>query len=347
MRDGSSASRRHEPPRVLVIPGDGIGPEVTSAALRVLRGVSASCGISLELRVAEAGDSAARKLGTPLPEEVLRLATGWADAVLKGPVGETAGDVVIPLRRAVGAYANLRPARSLPGTRPAAEMDVLIVRENLEDVYSGIEWEVPGAAFAVKVVTEAETRRVARLAARLAAERRRRVTIVHKANVLRRADGLFRRAAREEIAAVDPGIEVDELYVDAATIVLIRRPHTLDVVLTMNQYGDILSDLAAEAAGGIGLAPSANVGDKKALFEPVHGAAWDIAGKGVANPTAMILSAAWMLKWLGYPEAMRAVVDAVEATLTSGEATKDLGGSLSTGEFAERVAGRVQCPRGG
>jgi len=317
---------------------------VVEAALLALRAAASRCGAVLETREAPAGDGAARRLGEPLPGETRRLASGWADAVLKGPVGETAGEVVVPLRRLLGAYANLRPARTLPGTRPLAEMDILIVRENLEDVYAGVEWSVPGAAFAVKVVTEAESRRVARLAARLAEARRRRVTIVHKANVLRAADGLFRDAARDEIARTAPGVEVDELYVDAATIALARRPGSLDVLLTMNQYGDILSDLAAELAGGIGLAPSANLGDEKALFEPVHGAAWDIAGKGAANPTAMILSAAWMLRWLGYPGAAAAVERAVEETLARGEATRDLGGSLSTLEYGRRVAGRVACP---
>jgi 3-isopropylmalate dehydrogenase len=328
---------------VLVIPGDGIGPEVVGAALRVLGAAVSRCGLRLEMRQAEAGDSALRRYGVALPEETRRLAAEWADAVFKGPVGESAGDVVIPLRRMLGAYANLRPARSLPGTRPLREMDLLIVRENLEDVYAGVEWEVPGAAFAVKVVTEAESRRVARVAAEWAVRRRGRVTVVHKANVLRRADGLFRDAAVDEIRRGWPELRVDELYVDAATVVMARDPSGLDVLLTMNQYGDILSDLAAELSGGIGLAPSANIGDDRGLFEPVHGAAWDIAGRGVANPTAAILSAAWMLRWLGFERAAGAVEAAVEATLASGEATPDLGGSLSTIEFGERVASRVTC----
>ncbi len=335
--------REGRPPRVLVIPGDGIGPEVVEAALKVLRAAVSRCGLQLEIRRAEAGDSALRKYGVALPEETRRLAAEWADAVFKGPVGESAGDVVIPLRRMLGVYANLRPARSLPGTHPLREMDLLIVRENLEDVYAGVEWEVPGAAFAVKVVTEAESRRVARVAAEWAARRRRRVTVVHKANVLRRADKLFRDAAVDEIRRGWPELRVDELYVDAATVVMARDPSGLDVLLTMNQYGDILSDLAAELSGGIGLAPSANIGDERGLFEPVHGAAWDIAGRGVANPTAAILSAAWMLRWLGFEKAAGAVEAAVEATLSSGEATPDLGGSLSTVEFGERVASRVTC----
>ena len=333
--------REGRPPRVLLIPGDGIGPEVTGAARLVLSKTIRLCGVRLELREAEAGDRAQERYGDPLPEETRRLASGWADAVLKGPVGETAGSVVVPLRRMLGVYANIRPARSLPGAPSLGEVDLVIVRENLEDVYAGVEWSVPGAAFAVKIVTEAESRRVARVAAWYASKRRRRVTIVHKANVLRLADGLFRDAARAELQG--SGLEVDEMYVDAAAMEMVRNPSKFDVVLTMNQYGDILSDLAAQVAGGIGLAPSANVGDAKALFEPVHGAAWDIAGRGVANPTAMILTVSLMLDWLGYEKASAAVARAVEETLARGERTPDLGGSLGTMEYAERVAARIAC----
>ncbi|NOZ88952.1 MAG: isocitrate/isopropylmalate dehydrogenase family protein, partial [Crenarchaeota archaeon] len=235
--------REGRSPRVLVLPGDGVGPEVVEAALHVLRAAMERCGFSLEIRFAEAGDGAERRLGDPLPGETRRLVERWADAVLKGPVGETAGRVVVPLRRLLGAYANIRPARSLPGVESLKPIDLVIVRENLEDVYAGIEWSVPGAAFAVKVVTEAESRRVARVAAWYASRRRRRVTIVHKANVLRVADGLFRDAARSELEGYG-GVEVDEMYVDAAAMEMVRSPGRFDVVLTMNQYGDILSDLA-------------------------------------------------------------------------------------------------------
>jgi len=326
--------------RVLVIPGDGVGPEVTRAALRVLEAAAGACGAAVEVRVGEAGDAAARRYGEPLPRETRRLVE-WADAVLKGPVGETARHVVIPLRRMVGAYANIRPAHVLPGVEALRPIDLVIVRENLEGLYAGIEWEVPGAAFAVKVATEAETRRVARVAARYAAGRRGRVTVVHKANVLAKTDGLFRRVSFETLRRL--GVNADEMYVDAAAMEMVRNPLRFDVVLTMNQYGDILSDLAAQVAGGLGLAPSANLGDEKALFEPVHGAAWDIAGKGVANPTAMILSSAMMLDWLGFHDAARAVERAVEETLAAGEKTPDLGGNLSTEEYASRIAGRVRC----
>ena len=327
-------------PRILVIPGDGIGPEVTDAAMYVLEKTLDMYGIDLEIRYAEAGDIAARKYGEPLPSETLRLAKNWADAVLKGPVGETARDVVVVLRRELGVYANIRPARSLPGVVSVAPIDLVIVRENLEDVYAGIEFSVPGAAFAVKVVTEEGTRRVARVAARYASSRSGRVTIVHKANVLRVADGLFRDVARRVLE--EEGVAVDEMYVDAAAMEMVRNPSRFDVVLTMNQYGDILSDLAAQVAGGLGLAPSANIGGGKALFEPVHGAAWDIAGKGIANPTAMILSAAMMLEYLGYREAASKIELAVEQALAAGFTTPDLGGGLSTMDYARAVAKFIQ-----
>ncbi len=323
-------------PRVLVIPGDGIGSEVVNAALYVLEKTMEVHEVDLEIRYAEAGDLAAREHGEPLPKETLRLAKNWADAVLKGPIGETARDVVIVLRRELGVYANIRPARSFPGVTGIAPIDMVIVRENLEDVYAGIEFSVPGAAFAVKVVTEEGTRRVAHVALRYASTRTGRVTIVHKANVLRVADGLFRDVARHVLE--EAGIVVDEMYVDAAAMELVRNPSRFDVVLTMNQYGDILSDLAAQVAGGLGLAPSANIGDGKALFEPVHGAAWDIAGKGVANPTAMILSVTMMLEYLGYHEAASRIELAVERALAAGFKTRDLGGWLSTMDYAKAVA---------
>ncbi|RUM47829.1 MAG: hypothetical protein DSY37_01295 [Hyperthermus sp.] len=328
------------PARVLVIRGDGIGPEIVDAALRVLSTVSTRCNVNIEVLFGEAGDAVSKKRGDPLPQETIRLAR-QADAVLKGPVGETAGSVVVPLRRLLGVFANLRPARSFPGVESLKPIDLLIVRENLEDVYAGIEWEVPGAAFAVKVVTERETVRVAKVAASYASKRRGHVTVVHKANVLRKADGLFRRVS---IALLqDSGVEVDEMYVDAAAMEMVRNPSRFDVILTMNQYGDILSDLAAQVSGSLGLAPSANIGEDKALFEPVHGAAWDIAGKNIANPTAMILSAAWMLDWLGYTRAAKAIERAVEETLKRGERTPDLHGTLGTMDYASRVASRVTC----
>jgi len=322
--------------RVLVIPGDGIGPEVVAAAMKVLESVVNTYNISIEVRYGEAGDHAEKRYGTPLPQETLKLAVEWADAVLKGPVGESAGSVVIPLRRALDAYANIRPAKSLGSD----EVDIMIVRENLEDVYYGIEFRVGDDAFAIKVVTGWESRRIARIAARYARSRRRRVTIVHKANVLKVTDGLFRDEARRVLEG--ESITVDEMYVDAAAMEIVRNPSRFDVILTLNQYGDILSDLAAEVAGSIGIAPSANIGDEKALFEPVHGAAWDIAGLNKANPTATILSTALMLDWLGYRDAAKSIEDAVKQAYLKGYTTPDVGGVCSTNCMADKIASLIR-----
>jgi len=324
---------------VLVIPGDGVGPEVVTAALRVLKSVQELYDIDLKLITAHAGDEAARRFGEPLPRKTLELAK-QVDAILKGPVGESAADVIVVLRRTLDLYANVRPARSFPGVACVRPTDLVIVRENVEGVYIGAEYRVGDTAIALKVITSGGARRVAKVAAEVAKKRSGRVTIVHKANVLRLTDGLFRDEARSILAA--SGITADEMYVDAAAMELVRNPGRFDVILTMNQYGDILSDLAAQVSGSLGLTPSANIGDSAAIFESVHGAAWDIAGEGVANPTATILSAAMMLEWLGYAEAAGSMWRAVEEVLSSGIVTPDLGGSATTIEFAEAVASRVR-----
>jgi len=324
--------------KVLVIPGDGIGPEITEATLTVLEAVKSKYGVNIEFIKALAGDEAYRKLGKPLPDETLKLVTK-VDAILKGPVGETAYDVVVKLRMMLNLYANIRPAKSFRGISAIREADLVIVRENVEGVYVGAEYRVGNVAFALKVITSEGSRRVAEVAAKIAKNRRNKVTIVHKANVLRITDGLFRDEARKVLEK--HGVEIDEMYVDAAAMELVRNPRRFDVVLTMNQYGDILSDLAAQVVGGLGLAPSANIGSSKALFEPVHGAAWDIAGKGVANPTAMILSAAMMLEWLGYANIAKRIWYAIEETFASDIKTPDIGGKYSTMEFAKAVASRV------
>ncbi|MCD6085318.1 MAG: isocitrate/isopropylmalate dehydrogenase family protein [Desulfurococcales archaeon] len=324
---------------VLVIPGDGVGPEVVTAALRVLKSVQELYDIDLKLITAHAGDEAARRFGEPLPRKTLELAK-QVDAILKGPVGESAADVIVVLRRTLDLYANVRPARSFPGVACVRPTDLVIVRENVEGFYIGAEYRVGDTAIALKVITSGGARRVAKVAAEVAKKRSGRVTIVHKANVLRLTDGLFRDEARSILAA--SGITADEMYIDAAAMELVRNPGRFDVILTMNQYGDILSDLAAQVSGSLGLTPSANIGDSAAIFESVHGAAWDIAGEGVANPTATILSAAMMLEWLGYAEAAGSMWRAVEEVLSSGIVTPDLGGSATTIEFAEAVASRVR-----
>jgi 3-isopropylmalate dehydrogenase len=326
------------PYKVLVIPGDGIGPEVVEAALYVINATARKYGVELELKTAEAGDEALRKYGVPMPPETLSLADA-ADAIFKGPIGESAYDVTSFFRMRYLLYANIRPVKSLPGATAIKEIDCVFVRENVEDVYVGAEYRVGDVAIALKVITAQGTRRVARVARRYAEMRRRKVTIVHKANVLRVVDGLFRDVAMEELR----GLEVEQVYVDAAAMELVRDPLRFDVVLTTNQYGDILTDLAAQVAGGIGLAPSANIGDSKAMFEPVHGAAFDIAGRGIANPIATILSAAMMFEWMGRGDAASAIRRAVVESLKRGIKTPDVGGNSKTIEVGKYIAALTEA----
>jgi len=321
------------PYKVLVIPGDGIGPEVVEAAMYVVNAAAAKFGVELEVKTAEAGDVALRKYGVAMPPETLKLADA-ADVIFKGPIGESAYDVTSLIRMRYTLYANIRPVKDLPGVPAVKPIDCVFVRENVEDVYVGAEYKVGDVAIALKVITGQGTRRVARVARRYAEARKRKVTIVHKANVLRVVDGLFRDVALEELR----GLEVDQMYVDAAAMELVRNPSRFDVVLTTNQYGDILTDLAAQVAGGIGLAPSGNIGDNKAMFEPVHGAAFDIAGRGVANPIATILSAAMMFEWLGRRDAAEAIRAAVEKSIEAGYKTPDIGGKYSTIEVGKYIA---------
>jgi len=319
--------------KVLVIPGDGIGPEVVEAALYVIKAVAEKFKVDLEIKAAEAGDIALRKYGLAMPPETLKLADA-ADIIFKGPIGESAYDVTSLIRMRYTLYANIRPVKNLPGVPALKEIDCVFVRENVEDVYVGAEYKVGGVAVALKVITEQGTRRIARVARRYAEMRRRRVTVVHKANVLRVVDGFFRDVALEELR----GLEVDQMYVDAAAMELVRNPARFDVVLTTNQYGDILTDLAAQVAGGIGLAPSGNLGDSKAMFEPVHGAAFDITGKGIANPIATILSAAMMFEWIGRRDAAEAIRSAVERSIERGVKTPDIGGKDTTIEVGKYIA---------
>jgi 3-isopropylmalate dehydrogenase len=335
--------------RIAVIKGDGIGPEVVDSALRVLKAAAAKYSLAIEFTEVEAGDTALSRYGEAMPSRYWGIIEA-SDAILKGPVGESAGEVVVKLRRGLDLYANIRPARVYPGVKALREgVDLVIVRENTEDVYVRAEYMITSdVAVALRVISRRASERIARVAFELAKSRRGKVTVVHKANVLTVTDGLFRSVARE-VASRYPNVKVDEMYIDSAVMDMVRRPQDFDVILTTNLYGDILSDIAAYVTGSIGLAPSANMGDSKAMFEPVHGAAFDIAGKGIANPTATILCASWMLKWWGsrvgdgkYTTAGNAIEKAVLDTLSSGaKLTPDLGGNATTAEFADEVIKRI------
>lgn len=335
---------------IALMPGDGIGPELTAATQTVLTAVQRRFPVRLHLTPVEGGDRCAATRGVPLPDDTVD-AIRAAHACLKGPVGETAADVIVKLRILFNLYAGIRPLKSYPNT-PAArpDIDMLFVRENTEDLYKGIEFAVTADTMvALRVITKGACERIARYAFEAARSRRkaRKVTAVHKANVLRKTDGLFVQTCRD-VATAYPDVTLDELYVDAAAMHLIKAPQDFDVIVTTNLFGDILSDEGAMLVGGLGMAPGANIGDDFALFEPIHGTAPDIAGQGVANPTSMILASGLMLDWLGTKhadpacrQAARCIEEAVTDALRGGVCTRDLGGTATTDAFGDAVAARV------
>lgn len=333
---------------VAVIPGDGIGPEVIPAAVEVLR----ATGLPFEFVPAEAGWATFNRLGTALPAATVE-AVRTCRLALFGAVSSPARSVpgyrspIVALRRELDLYANLRPAVSVPlaGSRPG--VDLLLVRENTEGLYAGRERREGEAAIAERVITARACERIGRLACELARRRRGRLTIVHKANILPETCGLFRDRVRA-VAAGFPELTVDECLVDAMALRLLQSPHEFDVIVTTNLFGDILSDEAAALVGGLGLAPAANIGGEAAVFEPVHGSAPDIAGRGIANPGAAILAAAMLLEHIGRAAAAERVRRAVRRALESGPHTPDLGGEDTTAQVTEYIVANVQseacCP---
>ncbi len=338
---------------IAVIPGDGIGQEVMPAAVAVLEALP----VALEFVHAEAGDTTLEETGEALPAET-RAAADAADATLFGAAGETAADVILPLREVVGSFANVRPARAYPGLDAVKpETDLVFVRENTEGVYSGIEAEVTdGVRTLTRVVTEEASREIAEYGFRYAKQNGYDdVTVAHKANVMRETDGLFletaERVAEEQSvprtderasgATASDGADYDTALMDALAMHLITHPEDYGVVICPNLAGDMLSDLAAGLVGGLGLLPSANIGHENALFEPVHGSAPDIAGQGTANPAAMLLSTAMLLDHLEDSAEATRVRDAVEATLTEGPHTPDLGGEADTDDVTAAVLDRL------
>jgi isocitrate dehydrogenase (NAD+) len=328
---------------VTLLPGDGIGPEVTEAAVRVL----AAAGVAIEWDRVEAGGEVIAKYGTPVPEPVLQSIRRRGVA-LKGPittpVGEGFRSANVTLRQNLDLYACIRPVRSLPGVKTRFEgVDLIVVRENTEDLYSGLEHRVTaGVVESIKVVTERACLRIARYAFALARRLgRRKVTAVHKANIMKLTDGLFLECCRR-VARDHRDIEFGDVIVDNCAMQLVRDPSQFDVLLLGNLYGDIMSDLCAGLVGGLGVVPGANVGDDVAVFEAVHGSAPDIAGKGLANPTAVILSSVEMMKHLGELNAATRIEAAVHATLMEPLLrTRDLGGNATTDEFTQSVIERL------
>ena len=331
---------------VTLIPGDGIGPELAAATRTVLE----ATGISFDWDVQEAGEATIASEGTPLPERVIESIrrTGVA---MKGPITTPVGSgfrsVNVGLRLALELYANVRPARSMQGVETRYQnVDLIIVRENTEDLYAGIEHRVgPDAAESIKIITRAASQRIARYAFEYAIRNgSRKVTAVHKANIMKLSDGLFLESCQQVAANYEGRVAFEDRIVDNLCMQLVQKPELYDVLVLPNLYGDIVSDLAAGLVGGLGVAPGANIGEKAAVFEPVHGSAPKYAGQDRANPTALILSAALMLRHIGETEVADAVERSVREVIAEGvTVTADLGGRAGTREFAEAVAARVRA----
>lgn len=328
---------------VTLIPGDGIGPDVTRAARIVLDAVN----VGIEWEVVEAGEAMIEKYGTPLPDNVLESIRRNRVA-LKGPLTTPVGtgfrSVNVALRKELDLYANVRPAKNLPRVPSRYEgVDIVIVRENTEDLYAGVEHMVgKDAAESIKIITREGSRRIVRFAFELARrEGRKKVTAVHKANIMKCTDGLFLETARE-VAAEYPDIEFEDRIVDACCMKLVQNPGDFDVMVMPNLYGDIISDLCAGLVGGLGVAPGANIGDEIAVFEPVHGSAPKYTGMDKVDPLATILSGVMMLKHLGEPDAARRIEKAIEEVLIEGKyLTYDLGGNAKASEMARAIAEKL------
>jgi isocitrate dehydrogenase (NAD+) len=332
------------PHRVTLIPGDGIGPELAEATRRVLD----ASGVAFDWEVQDAGQAVMAEYGTPLPEHVLE-SIRRNKVALKGPITTPVGSgfrsVNVALRQVLGLYANLRPARSIKGLNTRYEdVDLVIVRENTEDLYAGIEHMVgPDAAESIKIITRAASERIARFAFEYAvANGRHKVTAVHKANIMKLSDGLFLESCRTVAADYAGRIEFEDRIVDNMCMQLVQKPELYDVMVLPNLYGDIVSDLCAGLVGGLGVAPGANIGIEASVFEPVHGSAPKYAGMDKANPTALLLSGVLMLRHLGEQDAAVRVETALREVIAEGKhVTYDLGGDAGTRGFADAIIERL------
>ncbi len=332
------------PHRITLIPGDGIGPEVASNVVRIIE----AAGVDVEWETHYAGAQALEKFGETLPPELLE-SIKRNKVALKGPVTTPIGkgftSVNVGLRQTLDLYANLRPVRALPNV-PCRypELDLIVVRENTEDLYSGIEHVVvPGVVESIKIITEKASTRIARFAFEYSRrEGRKKVTAIHKANIMKLSDGLFLDCFRN-VARDYPEIEADDKIIDNACMQLVMRPEQFDVMLLENLYGDIVSDLCAGLVGGLGLVPGANIGELGATFEAVHGSAPDIAGQGIANPTALLQSGILMLRHINERAAAEKIEKAMLAVFAEGKVrTRDIGGTAKTAEFADAIIQKMK-----
>ena len=331
------------PHRITLIPGDGIGPEVAAAVVKII----AASGAAIEWEEHIAGQQALDKFGKTLPDDLLesikRNGVGLKGPITT-PVGKGFTSVNVGLRKALDLYANLRPIRALPNI-PCRNptLDLVVVRENTESLYSGLEHEIiPGVVESLKIITEKASTRIARFAFEFAhSEKRKKITCTHKANIMKMSDGLFLQCFRN-VSKDYPDVESADMIIDNASMQLVMRPEQFDVLLCENLYGDIVSDLCAGLIGGLGLVPGANIGEKGAVFEAVHGSAPDIAGKGIANPTALLQSAILMLRHIEERAAADRIETAMLAVFEEGRVrTRDVGGASTTDEFAEAIIKKI------
>jgi len=334
---------------IAVLKGDGIGPEVTEAAVKVLKAVQDASALKLNFLYGEAGYHCIAEHGTNLPEETIALLK-QTHACLKGPMTtpETPGAPVsaaVKIRKMFTLYANVRPCRTYPNVEALKpDIDLVVVRENTEGMYSGVEYEVsPGVAVAMRIVTREASALVAEYAFKLAEKRRKHLTYVHKANILRVTDGIFNDAVKAA-AKNHPDVTVDNVHIDAMAMHLVKKPETYDVIVTTNLFGDVISDEAAQVTGSLGLAAGANIGDTYGMFEPVHGSAPKYTGQNRVNPIATIMAAQMMLDYLDEKEAAAKIENAVMKVLSEGKVrTKDLGGSSTTSEMSDAIASKVKA----
>jgi isocitrate dehydrogenase (NAD+) len=330
---------------ITLIPGDGIGPEIVAATVRVLE----ASGADIEWETHIIGAQALEKFGVTIPEtttESIRRNKVALKGPLTTPVGKGFTSVNVGLRKALDLYANIRPVKALPNV-PCRypELDLVIVRENTEDLYAGLEHTVvPGVVESIKIITEKASTRISKYAFEFARNNnRKKVTALHKANIMKLSDGLFLECFYN-VAKDYPDIESDDKIIDNACMQLVMRPEQFDILVLENLYGDIVSDLAAGLIGGLGLAPGSNIGEQGAVFEAVHGSAPDIAGQGIANPTAILMSGIMMLRHIGEHEAAERAENAMMQVFTEGEVrTKDLGGTAHTDEFATAIIGKMRA----
>jgi isopropylmalate/isohomocitrate dehydrogenase-like protein len=333
--------------KIAIIKGDGIGEDVINASLPVIDATKERFKINLTYKFGEGGLHCVEKYGTNLPEETVTLMKN-SDCVIKGPATTPEGasslsSLAVKIREMFDLYANVRPSKALPNVKSIKPgIDLVIVRENTEGLYAGLDFSVDkNTAIGIRLITRGACERICRFAFDLAKKRKGHVTLVHKANILKASDGLFKEVFYTE-SRKHPKIRADDVHVDAMTQWLISKPETYDVIVTENLFGDIISDEAAETVGGIGVGPAANIGKDYAMFEPIHGSAPKYTGMDKVNPIATILSVKMMFEWMGYDKAANAIQVAVESVLREGKVlTYDLGGTAKCSEVGKEIAGKI------